>query len=138
MSSQDEQIDTQMPDNLESLGFDEWKLLHEKNPSIFDDCRLKMLNDLIDSAPEKSRPRLEGLLFQMEGESKRSKSQFSYNMRLSAMMMDMLDELRRQLTILCTTDLTTRETEVEDSPVATVIPFERPPAKQPKKPDNDL
>jgi hypothetical protein len=138
MSNQKEHLDTQIPDNLESLEFDDWKLLHDKNPPMFDECRLKMLNDLIDSAPEKSQHRLRGLLFQMEGKSTRSKSQFSYNMRLSAMMMDMLDELRRQLTILCDTDIKTLEAEVEYSPIATVIPFERRPTKQLKEPDTEL
>ena len=112
-----------IPDNLEEYTFDEWRDLHASDPQRFDLYRLKMLNDYIDSAPEESKARLRGLMFKMEGESRRSKSQLGYNLRLSSMMMDMLDEMRQQLTRLCGTDVATLEQELLHPPSAKIIPF---------------
>lgn len=52
-----------------------------------------MLNDLVESAPERSKARLKGLIFQMEAEARRAKSLMAYNIRLATMMMDTLGEL---------------------------------------------
>ncbi len=126
MSSKDDpEIALELPDNLDDYTFDEWCALHEADPERFDACRLKMLNDLIDSAPEDSKPRLRGLMFRMEGEARRSGSQLGYNMRLSSMMMEMLDELREQLYLLCTADAAEVEQSNLQSTAATVIPFNR-------------
>ncbi len=126
MSSKDDpEIALELPDNLDDYTFDEWCALHEADPERFDACRLKMLNDLIDSAPEDSKPRLRGLMFRMEGEARRSGSQLGYNMRLSSMMMEMLDELREQLYLLCTADAAEVEQSNLQSNAATVIPFDR-------------
>ena len=105
MSSEDshERVlqEPEFPHDLERFTFDQWCRLHREDPRRFDRCRLKLLNDLIDAAPRASQPRLRGLMFRMEGESRRCKNPLQYNLRLSAMMMDMLDELRRQLADLC-------------------------------------
>ena len=126
MSSKDDpEIAPELPDNLDDYTFDEWCALHEADPERFDACRLKMLNDLIDSAPEDSKPRLRGLMFRMEGEARRSGSQLGYNLRLSSMMMELLDELREQLHLLCTADAAGLEKSTLQSTAATVIPFNR-------------
>lgn len=126
MSSKDDpEIALELPDNLDDFTFDEWCALHEADPDRFDACRLKMLNDLIDSAPEESKPRLRGLMFRMEGEARRSGSQLGYNLRLSSMMMEMLDELREQLNLLCTADSARLEQAAPQSSAAQVIPFNR-------------
>ena len=124
MSSEDDpRSELELPADLEHYTFDEWRDLHESDPQRFDLCRLKMLNDYIDSLPESSRARLRGLMFQMEGESRRSKSQLGYNLRLSSMMMEMLDEMRQQLVRLCGTDVGTLEQELLNPPSADIIPF---------------
>lgn len=124
MSSEDDpEIVLDLPDNLEDLSFDEWCQLHQSDPQRFDACRLKILNDLIDSAPEQSRPRLRGMMFRMEGESRRSKSQLGYNLRLSSMMMEMLDDMRAQIYLLCAADFSELQSEYDDPPSAKVIPF---------------
>ncbi len=89
--------DPDYPRDLEDYSFDQWRRLHEADPQRFDRYRLKLLNDLIDAAPKASQPRLRGLMFQMEGESRRCKNPLVYNLRLSAMMMELLDEMRRRL-----------------------------------------
>ncbi len=89
--------DLEYPLDLEHFTFDEWSRLHDEDPHRFDRYRLKLLNDLIDAAPPASRPRLRGLMFRMEGEARRCRNPLHYNLRLSSMMMEMLDELRQQL-----------------------------------------
>ncbi len=122
-SEDDPEIVQDIPDNLEDLSFDEWCELHQSDPRRFDSYRLKVLNDLIDSAPEESKPRLRGLLFRMEGESRRSKSQLGYNLRLSSMMMEMLDEMRAQIHLLCAADINELEDQTLSPVSAKVIPF---------------
>ena len=124
MSSEDHpRLDPDIPVDLEKYTFDEWLELHQSDPKRFDLYRLKMLNDYIDAAPEASQARLRGLMFKMEGESRRSKSQLGYNLRLSAMMMEMLNEMRQQLTRLYATDVAELERELLNSPSAEIIPF---------------
>ncbi len=112
-----------IPDNLEELSFDDWCELHRSDPQRFESCRLKILNDLIDSAPAASQPRLRGLMFRMEGESRRSKSRLGYNLRLSNMMMEMLDELRTQIHLLCEGEISDLESRVVHPDSAEVLPF---------------
>ena len=124
MSSEDDpEIVENFPDNLDELSFDEWCELHQSDPRRFDIYRLKILNDLIDSAAEESKPRLRGLLFRMEGESRCSKSQLGYNLRLSSMMMEMLDEMRAQIHLLCAADVEELKDQVLNPASAKVIPF---------------
>ncbi len=122
MSINDEKLQQPVPAELEALDFDEWRRLHEEDPELFDQYRMQMLNDLIDSSPESSKPRLKGLLFQMECESKRSKSPYAYNMRLSAMMMEMLDNLHHKLVDFCNND--EQDPEISKPEVnAAILPF---------------
>ncbi len=126
MSSKDDPgIAPDLPANLDDFTFDEWCALHEADPERFDAYRLKMLNDLIEAAPEDSKPRLRGLMFRMEGEARRSGSQLGYSLRLSSMMMEMLDELREQLYLLCTADAAELERSALPSSGAKVLPFNR-------------
>ena len=113
------------PRRFEDLSFDEWKNLYDAKPEQFEKCRLKLINDLVESAPERTKGRLKGLIFQMEAESQRSKSLEAYNMRLAAMMMDTLGELKVQLKRLVGKD--SRNTVQDQIPVktATVLSFNR-------------
>ena len=124
MSSKDDPgIAPDLPDNLEELSFDDWCQLHRDDPQRFESCRLKVLNDMIESAPMESRARLRGLLFRMEGESRRSRSRMGYNLRLSAMMMEMLDEMRAQIHLLCAGDISELERQALKPDSAEIIPF---------------
>ncbi len=122
---QRDQDDLEYPHDLEQYTFDEWCRLHEEDPRRFDLYRLKLLDDLIAAAPPASRPRLRGLMFKMEGESRRCKNPLHYNLRLSAMMMEMLDEMRRQLARLCAPVGGGADTRAGDRRGADVIPFAR-------------
>lgn len=89
-----------LPDDLDKLDFDGWKELFERNPEQFDCYRKQILKQQIAMAPESSRPRLLGLLFQMEAEALRSPTPISYSLRLSALMMDKIEQLRQHLNML--------------------------------------
>ncbi len=123
MSSEDDpEIFRDMPENLDDLTFEQWCELHESDPHRFDACRLKMLNDVIDSAPEASKPRLRGLMFRMEGEARRSKSPLGYSLRLSSMMMEMLEQMRERMFELCESDASKMEDRLQPKS-AKVLPF---------------
>lgn len=119
----EQQSEVDFPADLEQYTFDEWRDLHDTDPQRFDLCRLKMLNDYIDSLPESSHARLRGLIFQMEGELRRSKSRLGHTLRLSSMMMELLDEMRQQLVRLCGTEIETLEQKLRQPPGADIIPF---------------
>jgi len=134
MSSRDDpELIRDIPEDLDALSFDEWCALHQSDPQRFDACRLKMLNDLIDAAPEDSKPRLRGLMFKMEGEARRSKSQLGYSLRLSSMMMEMLDEMRAQLHLLISADVSELEKSMAKPGSADIIQF----AARAPKPGSD-
>lgn len=131
MSSHDDpELAREITDNLDALTFDEWCALHQSDPQRFDACRLKMLNDLIDAASAESRPRLRGLMFKMEGEARRSKSQLGYNLRLASMMMEMLDEMREQLHQLVSADVSELDKSMAKPGSADIIPFAALAAKR--------
>jgi hypothetical protein len=113
------------PRKYEDLSFEEWVDLHDSEPERFEKYRKKLLNNLIDSAPERLKPRLKGLIFQMEAEAIKSKSQMAYNIRLSRMMMDMVEELMCQLKQLAT--INCKDMEQDHPPVksAILLPFNR-------------
>lgn len=123
----DNQLDSAQsyPQNFEDLSFDDWSDLHETDPELFDEFRKKLLNDLVDSAPERSKARLRGLIFQMEAEAISAKSPMAYNMRLAAMMTGMMGELSLQINRLVESDC--QEIKQDQTPVnsATVLSFHR-------------
>ena len=128
MSSKDDPgIALDYPDNLKDLSFDDWCEMHRNDPQRFENCRLKVLNDMIDSAPPESQPRLRGLMFRMEGEARRSRSRMGYNLRLSAMMMEMLDDMRAQIHLLCAGDISDLEKQMSQQRSAEVVPFRADP-----------
>ncbi len=89
-----------IPNDLDKLVFDEWKNLFESDPEQFERYRKQLLKQQIELAPESARPRLLGLIFQMEAEALRSPTPISYSLRLSAMMMAKFEELRQKLNLL--------------------------------------
>lgn len=116
-------IDQILPDELESLSFDDWKQLHEKDPEQFNDYRKQMLEHQISLAPEDMQPRLRGLLFQLEGEAARSRTILDYNRRLAEMMMELVEQLREQLQLISETQLAVTDKENSILPSAEIIPF---------------
>ena len=115
------------PQQYEDLSFDEWVNLHDSEPERFEKFRKKLLNDFVDSAPERSKARLKGLIFQMEVEAIKSKSQMAYNIRLSSMMMEMFEELSFQLNQLATNDIKGMEQHQRSTKSAVLLPFKRVP-----------
>ena len=113
------------PQKYGDLSFDEWVDLHDSEPERFEKYRKKLLNNLVDSAPERSKVRLKGLIFQMEAEAIKSKSQMAYNIRLSSMMIDMVEELMCQLSQLVTNNSKIMEQNHPPVKSAIILPFNR-------------
>ncbi len=109
-------------DELENFTFEQWCQLHNDDPEQFDACRFKLLNNLVDSAPASSKPKLRGLMFTMEGESRRAKCSDDYNVKLGVMMMSKLNELQSELTSLSRGESTDEIRAVS----GTVIPIHSP------------
>ncbi|NNE64290.1 MAG: DUF3135 domain-containing protein [Gammaproteobacteria bacterium] len=114
-----------LTDELESFDFDDWKDLFETDPDLFERYRKKILESQIAMAPESTRPRLQGLMFQMEAEAVRSPTPISYSLRLSAMMMDKFDELRQKLALLSGARADYEAAEQQQTESADIIPFNR-------------
>ena len=114
-----------LANELEKFEFDEWKELFERDPELFDHYRKKLLEHQIKLAPESARPRLQGLMFQMEAEALRSPTPISYSMRLSAMMMQKFDELRENLALLTGAKINFDEATSRKTESADIVPFNR-------------
>lgn len=114
------------PQSYEDLSFDEWKDLYDSEPERFEIYRKKLLYDLVNSAPERSKPRLRGLIFQMEAEAIRSKTPIAYSMRLATMMMEMVGELSYQLNRFVTNDSKDGEQNQSPTKTAKILSFNRP------------
>lgn len=112
-------------DELERFEFDEWKELFERDPELFDRYRKKLLEHQVTLAPESARPRLQGLIFQMEAEALRSPTPISYSMRLSAMMMESFDELREYLALLTGAKGDFDNAMAQKNKSADIVPFNR-------------
>ncbi|MCP3688485.1 MAG: DUF3135 domain-containing protein [Gammaproteobacteria bacterium] len=130
------QFDDVVAGDLEKLSFNDWKELFEKDPERFELFRKRALEYQITLAPEQSKQRLRGLMFQMECEGRKAKTPLSYNMRLNAMMMEAFDDLRLHLQTLCTKEgqSPTPSTQVNEPRLATVLAFDKN-QKAPEKPD---
>jgi len=118
------------PEDLDKLEFDEWRGLYDRDPELFEHYRKLLLERQIQLAPESSKPRLLGLIFQMEAEAIRSRTPISYNLRLSAMMMDNFEQLRQQLALLtgAQTKINAALNPIRNS--AEIIPFDRTRSEQ--------
>lgn len=114
-----------LPDDLDKLEFDEWKQLFESDPDLFEYYRKQLLEKQVELAPESAKPRLRGLIFQMEAEAVRSRTPLAYCIRLSAMMMDEFDKLRQQLTLLTGPQEGVAEEFLAVRNSAEIIPLER-------------
>ncbi len=107
------------------MGFEQWRALYLEDPQKFEQNRQQVLNDFIDSAPEKYQARLKGLKFQMECEARRLKSDEAYHMRLFTMMMESLASLNDQFQELLQT-VNSDHIPEQDQKDATVLPMVKP------------
>ena len=73
---------------MELPNFDYLRSLADKNPQELENLRQRYSQQIIESAPEKFKKRLKGLLFQIDMERRRSKNALHACIILSKMMMD--------------------------------------------------
>lgn len=66
--------------------FDFWARLAENDPATFEEARRLVIDSMIESAPERNRPRLRGLQWQIDAVRDRAGSPLGACVRLSGMM----------------------------------------------------
>jgi len=102
--------------------FDTLRDLARDNPEELENLRIALCQKVIDEAPSQSKPRLEGLLFQINARRKLAKSHIEATEELSSMMnhslkrmQDMLRDLRtiQSESILLSTRSTAKNTNAE-------------------------
>lgn len=68
--------------------FEDWQNLAEKDPEAFETERQRFLENVIASAPDHYRRRLERLQWRIDAERQRSSTPLSACLRISGMMMN--------------------------------------------------
>ena len=104
-----------------AFNFDAMMKMAQENPEALEALRKKAVAKVIDSAPEASRARLEGLQFQIDGIILVSKTPMKSCIELSRMMHDNLSELRDLLN-----GESSRPSSLSNSPKADVVKFPDP------------
>lgn len=77
--------------------FDYLKSLAQDNPEALEALRRDLCQRLIDRAPARLRQRLNGLMFRIDMETRRSKNAIHSCVTLSRMMMDSFSDLHEAL-----------------------------------------
>lgn len=108
---------TEQPSRLPS--FDELKIMALEQPQALENLRKLLIAELIASAPESRRRRLEGLAFVIEAERRKAHNPMQACITISRMMLDSLVELNASL------DLRRPSSPPNQPPTATVIPFDK-------------
>jgi len=71
---------------LQTMSFNEWFKLAERDPSAFESVRRTLIDELIESAPTEQRQRLRCLQWRIDQERRRSSSPLGACIRMSNMM----------------------------------------------------
>jgi hypothetical protein len=79
--------------NIELPNPEELRKMIEEEPEKLEELQALLNKQIIESAPERIRPRLKGLLFQMEGECRRHSNPLARTIALNKLMMVSLMEL---------------------------------------------
>lgn len=82
---------------MELPDFESLKYMAEQDPDELERLRQRYCRELIDSAPERFRRKLNGLLFRIDMETRLGHNSIQRCVRLSKMMMDSLGELQDAL-----------------------------------------
>lgn len=78
--------------------FEELAELAENDPFEFEALRVRLCSQMIGSAPDALKRRLQGLQFTIDMERKRSKSSYMTCLKISQMMSDSLSDLSEAIT----------------------------------------
>jgi len=82
---------------MEFPDFDYLRSLAENNPQELNNLSERFSQQIIASAPERNKRRLEGLLFQINMERRRSKNPMHACISISRMMMDSYSDLQKAM-----------------------------------------
>ena len=78
---------------LERFNFDEWKILHEKDPDEFEHKRKIYIAQVIARTSSRNQRRLHGILFQVEAIRERSANPLKSCIDISQMMWQYFNQL---------------------------------------------
>ncbi len=113
------------PDALTEAGFDfdEWMLLHARDPQAFERRRREWVEQIIESAPVEHRRRLRGLMFQVDMERRRAANPMDSCMRISALMWDKFGDLKSHLNAMASPTTAATPVPLRQRPEASVLNF---------------
>lgn len=80
--------------------FDELKAMAAERPEELENLRKRMTDQILSDAPAERRRRLEGIVFKIDAERRRSKNPLQACIRISQMMMDSVTDLRDAVNML--------------------------------------
>lgn len=80
--------------------FDELKAMAAERPEELENLRKRMTDQILSDAPADRRRRLEGIVFKIDAERRRSKNPLQACIRISQMMMDSVTDLRDAVNML--------------------------------------
>jgi Protein of unknown function (DUF3135) len=104
---------------LQLPSFDELMNLARERPEVLEEMRQNLCIEVIQSAPNRLKERLEGLQFRIDMERRLAKSAVGACVRISSMMQDSLQELKQAL------NTPTEYLEQREIQTAEIIPFQR-------------
>ena len=109
----------------EGFDFDYWMELAEKHPEEFERQRQQEIQDIIDSAPEYMKKRLNGLQWRIDAEIKRAKNPMDACIRVNRIMMEMLFGKNGFIEVL-TSQQISYQPELDNSSVINFKTHQRP------------
>jgi len=109
--------------NLPEFDFDEWASLHKNDPEAFEEKRIEWLTACIINAPQKYQKRLNGLMFHINSIRRLEKNPLQTCLKISAMMMDSLNDMRVFLSDLNSTISSETQTEIKKQQSAKILHF---------------
>ncbi|PHS14888.1 MAG: hypothetical protein COA86_14530 [Kangiella sp.] len=112
--------------NLPEFDFDEWASLHKNDPEAFEEKRIEWLTACIINAPQKYQKRLNGLMFHINSIRRLEKNPMQTCLKISAMMMDSLNDMRTFLSDLNSTISNNSEFVHAEKTSADILQFVRP------------
>lgn len=80
--------------------FDELMKMYKSSPEALEALRLKLIEEVILSAPEEKQQRLRGLQFQIDAQRSMAKNPIDATIRISRMLQDSFVKLRAALEVL--------------------------------------
>ena len=113
----------------EGFDFDYWMNLYQDDPEQFEINRAKLMDALLEQSPEDRKHRNEGLLFQIDGIRRTTKTPIKSCMEISSLMWDSLLRLNNSfnnIDAIASGEQTRNNSDDEEKHAADVLEFKTP------------